>query len=607
MSLSKKLKNICFAEKAGKQGGKEYTMKKREKHQVVLVALLVVLVIILDVLIYARHMAANPAAPAAPAATETAAVTESPKPEESKAPKATEEKEDEKDTEKLAEFNPQATENTLPSNLIQYTEVSVNGELTSNYKAASPIDFGLGKDYTDVQGIVTFRGNNFRDGGSYGTASLTEKKLGDSWNVPTGALSAPDGQCWTGSGWVGQPLMMTWPKKLREKMNMYDWAKQEKNLTEVIYATMDGNIYFLDLATGEKTRDPMYLGYTFKGAGALDPRGYPIMYLGSGYDSMNGKSRAFIINLIDCSVMHTFGDMDPFNLRGTLSFFDGSALVDAETDQLIYPGESGILYITKLNTQYDPDAGTLSIAPDAPVKWHYYGNRSGAWYMGMEDSAVTWRGHIFFATNDGYLFCLNLNTLETVWVQDTVDDTNCSPVLELEDGHPYIYISTSFHLGWRSSGTVDVPVWKIDAVNGEIVWKNSYTCYSVTGVSGGVQGTMAVGKHKLSDLVFVPVARTPDAAGGRLIALNKKTGEEVWDFPTQVYSWSSPTAVYDKDGNGYLLYCTSGGYLYLLDGLTGEVLDSRDLGSNIEASPAVYENTVVVGTRGQQIYGIQLK
>ena len=44
-------------------------------------------------------------------------------------------------------------------------------------------------------------------------------------------------------------------------------------------ACMDGYVYFLDLRTGEKTRDPLYLGYTFKGAGALDPRGYPIMYV----------------------------------------------------------------------------------------------------------------------------------------------------------------------------------------------------------------------------------------------------------------------------------------------------------------------------------------
>ena len=36
---------------------------------------------------------------------------------------------------------------------------------------------------------------------------------------------------------------------------------------------------------------------------------------------------------------------------------------------------------------------TLGTRPsDTPVKWRYYGNRSGGWYLGMEDSAVIWRG-----------------------------------------------------------------------------------------------------------------------------------------------------------------------------------------------------------------------
>ena len=47
--------------------------------------------------------------------------------------------------------------------------------------------------------------------------------------------------------------------------------------------------------------------------------------------------------------------------------------------------------------------------------------------------------------------------------------------------------------------------------------------------------------------------------------------------------------------------------MYLLDGLTGEALDSVQLGGNIEASPAVYENTVVVGTRSQRTWGVTLK
>ena len=49
------------------------------------------------------------------------------------------------------------------------------------------------------------------------------------------------------------------------------------------------------------------------------------------------------------------------------------------------------------------------------------------------------------------------------------------------------------------------------------------------------------------------------------------------------------------------------GNLYLIDGTTGEILDRMALGSNIEATPAVFENTIVVGTRGQKIFGIRLR
>lgn len=522
-------------------------------------------------------------------------------------PDTEKEKTNESEGEKYT-FKPHAVSETEPSNLIKSTQVKVEGQTlaeVSDYEAKKEISFGTGGEYTEVDGIITFRGNNFRDSASYGTAGLKNRKFGEYWTKNTSALVAPDGEYWSGNGWTGQPLIVNWSKETRQNMYMESWAQEADHLTEVIYASLDGNIYFLDLKTGEETRPAMNLGYTFKGAGALDPRGYPVMYVGSGYDSKLGRSHAFIINLLDCSVMYTFGQQDPFSLRGNLSFFDSSPLVDAETDQLIYPGENGILYIIKLNTQYDAKKGSLSIKPDEPVRWHYSGNRS--WYLGMEDSALIWKGYIFFTTNDGYLFCLNLNTLETVWVQDVLDDTNCTPVLELEDGHPYIYTSTSFHLGWRSNTTAEIPVWKIDAETGEIIWSTSYQCRSVKGNSGGVQGTLALGKNDLKDLIFVPVAKTPTVNSGKIVALDKKTGEEVWVLEDKAYAWSSPVAVYDKKGKGFVITCDSIGDMYLLDGKTGEVLDKMNLGSNVEASPAVYKNTLVVGTRGQKIYGVTLE
>ena len=513
-----------------------------------------------------------------------------------------------KDQEQNYKFSPHAVESTEPSRLIKSTQIQVDGKTLpdiSEYKAEEKIEFGTGDQYTEVDGIITFRGNNFRDSASYGTADITDKTFSEKWTKATSALTAPDGEFWSGNGWTGQPLIVTWSKETRQNMYMESWAQEADRLTEVIYASLDGHIYFLDLKTGKETRPAMELGYTFKGAGALDPRGYPIMYVGSGYDSKLGRSHAFIINLLDCKVMHEFGRQDPFSLRGNLSFFDSSPLVDAETDQLIYPGENGILYIMKLNTKYNEEKGTLSIDPQEPVRWHYSGNRS--WYLGMEDSALIWKGYIFFTTNDGYMFCLNLNTLETVWVQDVLDDTNCTPVLELEDGHPYIYTSTSFHLGWRSNTTAEIPVWKIDAETGEILWSTSYQCRSVKGNSGGVQGTLAIGKNDLKDLIFVPVAKTPTVSSGKIVALNKETGEEVWVLEDSAYSWSSPVTVYSKKGKGYVITCDSIGDMYLLDGKTGEVLDKMNLGGNVEASPAVYKDTLVVGTRTQKIFGIKLQ
>ena len=524
--------------------------------------------------------------------------TESPAPEET--PVSTPEPEP---------FEPHSVDSTASGNYLQETGIMLDGEMvTEGYEDDTGIYFGYPEEYSALPGVITFRGNNFRDSAAYGTANITQKQFGKSWTATTGSLTAPDGAFWSGNGWTGQPLIVEWPKETRQIMNMYDWAKQAETLVEVVYPAMDGYIYFLELETGKPTRDSLNLGFTFKGTGTLDPRGYPLLYVGSGYNSYNGTSHVFVVSLIDFSILYEFGAADGFALRGW-PMYDSAPLIDAETDKLIYCGESGVIYIITLGTQYDEEAGTISVNPTRAAKWRYKSIRyasTGQYWLGFEASPVIWQGHLICPDNGGHLICHDLDTLTVDWVQDTLDDTNCTPVLEIEDGHPYIYASTSFHLGWRSYNTATVPVWKIDAVTGEIVWQTDYECYSVAELSGGTQGSIAVGKENVSDLIYVPIARTPTASGGKLVALDKETGEQVWEFVTQVYSWSTPTLVYDQNGDAYVLYCTTGHYIYLLDARTGEMLDSENLGGLIEASPAVYGNWLVVGHRSGTIYGIEL-
>ncbi len=509
-------------------------------------------------------------------------------------------------------FTPEPTATPLPdfspvksdvSDVIYRTDLLVHGESASSYQADAEhtIDFGGAEDYTQLPGIVTFRGNNFRNTSSYGTAVMEAGQFGDHWSVATGSLAG-----WAGSGWTGQPLVVQWPDQTRRNMDMYDWAKEKDGLIEVVYATLAGRVYFIDLETGEQTRDSLYLGYPFKGAGSLDPRGYPLMYLGGGVQG-DGTPRILVVSLIDGEVLFETGNSDSFAPRGW-SAWDSAPLVDAETDQLIYPGENGVLYLIDLNSSYDEAAGTISVDPEV-IKFSYRSSKADRFYYGMEDSAIAWRHYLFIADNGASFLCIDLNTLEIVWRFDCLDDTNCTGVLEVDEtGHPYIYMSTSFHNGWRSSTTAEIPVWKIDAVNGQEVWHHSYECHSITDLSGGVQGSISLGTGPLEGIVYVSVARFPDLNNGKLVALDADTGEELWTVSSDSYSWSTPVTFYDTDGYGYVLYasCVSG-YLYLVNGKTGEVLDKYEFGCTVEATPVVYNNTVVIGTRGQEILGITLK
>ena len=82
---------------------------------------------------------------------------------------------------------------------------------TTNVRVVTEEDRGNGitkpRPYTDVDGIVTFRGNSFRDTPSHGYADMTDFRLNKLWSADTGSLSSGSA-VWTGSGWTGQPLMM---------------------------------------------------------------------------------------------------------------------------------------------------------------------------------------------------------------------------------------------------------------------------------------------------------------------------------------------------------------------------------------------------------------
>ncbi|UKI19194.1 MAG: PQQ-binding-like beta-propeller repeat protein [Oscillospiraceae bacterium] len=480
-----------------------------------------------------------------------------------------------------------------------------------NDREIAPRSISFDGSYSSLRGVVTFRGDNFRSGGAYGTADIVKKRFSpDIWTCRTGRLDKTNGRgkYWTGSGWTGQPIIINWDENTRRLMNLYP-DKKEKDLIEVIYPTMDGNVYFLDLEDGTPTRDKIVLGMPIKGTGSLHPAGLPIFIAGAG-DSMPGRcARSFVLDLVKGEIACELGYDDPFAPRKDHNCFhgyDSSPLYDVKNDIVLQPAENGIIYTTRLNSSLEN--GSLKLAPEVISRTRYSNSRSGEenYWLGMESSAVMWKNYMYIADNGGNLMCYDVNTMQLIWSCDTVDDSNASPVLEEEDGNAYIYISTSLHFTKDENNCGDIPIWKINACTGEKLWQRTYRCATMAGVSGGVQATALLGKQSLGGLVYFAIARTGGFNKGLLVALDKKTGAEVWRVRLNHYVWSSPLGIYDSQGNGYVVQCDSDGNMMLFDGLTGELYDTVSLGKNIEATPAAYGNTVVVGTRTQRICGVRI-
>ena len=553
----------------------------------------------------------GPTASDAPAATDTASAspdefTEEPSAEPTEEP-----------TPEPAAYNEIVPHSSAAaSNYGFKTDLLVNG---STVKALpdgfDTIAFLHDSEYTAVDGVLSFRGSCFRNDPYFGTATVDAGKLQQVWQHDT--YSVPKGEggnysgVWTGTGWTGQALLVRWDSETRAVMNMYDSAKAKDGLIEVISATMDGNIYFYDLETGEPTRDKLTFGVPFKGSGTVDPRGWPILYVGQGdhYKDSGKESKAYVISLIDGSVLATVGKKpDSFALR-SFHAYDSAAIIDGNTDTLFYPAENGILYRVKLNTNFDKAAGTLTMSPEEPIKLRYKSIRSesGNYWLGYEASAVAWRNYLYLCDNSGFMQCVDVNTMKTLWVQDTWDDTNATPCLEEdpENHTAYLYVGNTLDNKMDSSGMGPVAFFKIDACTGEIIWQKEYRISTDKHVTGGFQGSAVLGRGELEGLVITTYSSVGNGYEGYVVAYDTETGDEAWRFKVAGYTWCSPVAMYDANGKAYIIVCNCLGDVYVLDG-HGQQLDKINLDSNIEASPVAFDNYIVIGTRVKGMFGLKI-
>ena len=362
--------------------------------------------------------------------------------------------------------------------------VTVGGTDTEEYLRAEPIFFTDPINYGSLPGIFTFRGNNFRNCASFGYTEVKQGTVEQSWEYSDiGSKLASTMQFeWKGLRWTGQPLVVQWPDPMKSVMNMKDSAKSKSGLVEVIAAALDGKIYFMDLETGEFTRDPIDVGASIKGTPALDPRGYPLLYVGQTDDNaVDGKFGMYIYSLVDGIRVYSYEGTDDGAYRSGWHAFDSSPIVSGATDTLIWPCENGLIYSIKLNTVYSAGSSAITINPEV-CAYKYIFNDNTASHMGVESSIALYGNYGYFVDNTQNLVCLDLNAMKMVWCVKLGDDSDVTPVIDEEDGVPFVYIGCEVdNQGQVGEYNGAAYVYKINGLTGEVVWQTSESCYTYNG------------------------------------------------------------------------------------------------------------------------------
>ncbi len=462
-------------------------------------------------------------------------------------------------------------------------------------------------DYYGNTGVLTFRGDNYRRNAATGTVEVTDATLNLKWEFPLSSLRTSSDTLY-GVGWNNQPAIVKWPKETREWMNLNEVSKDVRALREVIVNGQDGKLYFINLETGNATRETINFGYPMRGSVSVDPRLRPMIAFGQAISKMpnnkTGPIGYYVYSMLDQSQLFFLNGRGNDNQKvySNNGAFDSSSLFVYEggQDALIVAGENGLLYSIDLKGSFlypsekNPDRKlSLTITPDV-IYNRCITSEEAENRTTIESAIAMYANYIFSADGYGIIRCTDVNTMKTVWAFDAGDNTDAAMALdETEDG---LFLYTGNTAFSRLKKNDPVSIRKINALTGEEVWKYQILCVKNTKDEySGCKASPVIGQNDLKDLVFFTVNRVSDS-GASLVALNKDTGSMVWKFDMEE-SISSPVAVYNEAGNGWIIQADSKGNLYFLDGKTGYLNSTYTVeNGKFEASPAVYKNLLVIGT-----------
>ena len=441
---------------------------------------------------------------------------------------------------------------------------------TTTTTSVPPPAFGV------VDGLIMFRGNPTRTFHGTGPVPTQPEVLWRFPDEPMCGTSSVGGEpkLWCGSGWTGQPLV---------------WERPD-GITEVIFGAYDKRVHFLDASTGERTRPDFKVDDIIKGTVALDPDGYPLLYVGSRVDR-------YMVVALDREVPTEIWSLpsDYVNGRWNDDWDSSAAVIDGT---LLVGGENSWWFAVELNRTYD-DAGLVQVAPDVVATipaWSEQTLAAVGNQQSIENSTAVFDGVAYFANSAGRVVGVDLASISAgdpeivldFWAGDDIDAT----IVIDEAG--MLYVTPQVDL--RTSRAAEIgQLIKLDPKQPDdpLVWSIEVPG---RGVDGGAWATPAL----YAGVLYLPTN------GGELLAVDTSTGEVVWRDEIGFHAWSSPVVV-----DATLTLAVGCGDF--------PALRSYDLASPqapvqlwemplaegcIESTPAMWRGRIYVGSRDGYFYAV---
>ena len=502
---------------------------------------------------------------------------------------------------------------TSPEKVIKSSFVSQNGEVSDTFSRFGSVSMGDPNEYSEMNGILTFRGGPQRQNASASFVDVREGTLQPLKVIRTSRLGEEDATL-TGFGFGSQPIIVKWYKDVRSMMNITADHINKTGLKEVIVPSLDGKIYFLDLDSMDATRSAINVGVPLSVTASVNPYGYPILYVGQSSEKVENyqvNSGLRIYSLINQKMLTFLTSLNTV-AEGREHGVRSSALIEKNSDTLIYTDANGMLYTIGMSTQFDPMSGNIFLSP-TDVGYGYVTKLKNA-KQGIPAGVSVYGNYAYFGDLAGSVQCIDMNTMQCVWARDVGDSVMAAISIEETPDGVFLYTGNVVN---KSGKSQTVSLFKLDALSGNLIWeyqteyKGKFESKTAEkGIYAGLMASPIVGQGDINDLVIFNVNRLEVASktySAVLFAIDKTTGKPVWTEILDAESVSSPVAVYNQVGTSFIVVGDDNGNLRLMDGYNGNTLKIENLQSPIQASPAIYGNRIVVGTTGGALYFLDIK